>query len=57
MVVLLAPAWGCEYPPYPDGEPTNYQECVEKNTRNFTSSEPAKAIFLTEKSCREKFPK
>ncbi|MBI3793200.1 MAG: hypothetical protein HY280_00530 [Nitrospinae bacterium] len=49
---------GCSYAPYPDGEPKNYVECMEKSTKNFTSSEMdrERVVTLTEKACTEKFP-
>jgi hypothetical protein len=53
--VLMAIA-GCEYAPYPEGEPKTYEECVQKSTKNFTNPDPRRAMILTEKACREKFP-
>lgn len=46
----------CEYAPYPDGDPKNYEECISKSTKQFTNPDPRRAMILTEKACKEKFP-
>lgn len=52
---LLLMAVGCEYAPYPEGEPQSYEDCIKKSTKNFENPDPARAMILTEKACKEKF--
>jgi hypothetical protein len=55
MILLLVA--GCQYAPYPEGEPQSYEECVRKSTKDFTNPDPRRAMILTEKACKEKFPR